>query len=429
MRAGNPHPVAAYCSVPPTGQSNMNEDTSTPTPLPPVSRQRLERSLQRRWGPLRFSGRIEKTYREHYRLHWRFQTIISMLFGMLLYAAFGFLDFWLFPEQLFYLWVVRYGVTLPLAIAFLLTCWRATRDWQVQLAYAAFTVVGGASVTAMMLKLPNDEAHLYLTGIVLVIAFGYVVATLRPWYAMSAGILISALHLASEIWLRGAQPETLHSDIFFLGGINLIGAYGSLILDMEARRDFAHSMLLEQDRRRLASANVELADLSSPDNLTGVANRRTLERFLEDAWVNAEAASLPISALMLDLDHFKRFNDAHGQEAGDRCLHDVATHILPLVRHPTDLVARYGGEEFVVVLPGTDHEDALEIADRIRGMVEALPIPASGEDGPLYVSASLGVATVWPASTGHPSELIRAADRALYRAKRDGRNRVRSASA
>lgn len=407
----------------------MNDESGSAGPISPAYRQKLERSLKRRWGPLRFPRRIEKTYREHHRRRWRYQTLVSLLFGLGVYVAFGLLDFWLFPDVVWNLWLIRYGIVTPLGIACLLGTWRAQRDWQVQLIYALFIVIAGASITTMMLWLPADLAHLYAPGVFLVIAFGYIVSTLRLWYATAAGLTIFALHMAADIWLLNADVNTLRSDIFFYGGINLIGFYGALVIEIQMRRDFANTALVEMDRRWLANASTELTDLSSRDHLTGVANRRTLERFLEDAWINAEQASLPISALMLDLDHFKRFNDEHGHQAGDQCLHDVATHILPLVRQPTDLVARYGGEEFVVVLPGTDHDDALDVAERIRAMVEELPIPVSGEQGTAYITTSIGAATVWPAAGGHPATLVHAADKALYLAKRDGRNRVRSTSA
>lgn len=404
----------------------MNENIRTNAPLTPETRGRLERCLTRRWGPLRFPGRVERTFREHYHLRWRAHALLSLGFWLALYCAFGLLDLWLSREQLLYFWVIRYGVVLPFGIAAFIVCWRATRDRQVQFAYAALMLVSGASVAAMMAKLPHEHTHVYTAFAMLAIAFGYVVAPLRLWYSTVTGILISAVYFAGAIWLRPIDALTLEVGIALLVGVNLLGVYGAFVLDMEMRRDFAHSLLLELDRRRLASANIELSDLSSRDHLTGVANRRSLERFLEDAWTNARAASLPISALMLDLDHFRKFNEAHGQQAGDRCLHDVAAHILPLVRQPTDLVARYGGEEFVVVLPGTDHDDAMEVAERIRVMVEELPMPGSGdEDGTDYITVSIGVSTAWPASGTHPSELVRSADRALYAAKQEGRNRVR----
>lgn len=389
-------------------------------------RRLLRESLQRSWGPLRFPGVLEKAYREHHRQQWLLLTRVSMLVGIVLFAGYALVDFWVFPQQVESLWTMRLAVATPVGIAVFAYTFFARNDTQIQIAYSLLIVNAGAAISVMIIQLPPGTAHFYSSGIVLVIAFTYIVATLRLWYATVTSLLISAIYMVAIVRFREANIDLILSSCADLASINLIGFYAGLVIEVYTRRDFARITLSELDRRRLASNNIELRDLSERDPLTDVANRRTLEKFLNDAWQRAAWHSLPVSVLMLDLDHFKRFNDEHGHQAGDECLKKVAECASEMVREPADLIARYGGEEFVVVLTGTDALAATSIAERIRQAIESAEMPNPDSEEPLAITASVGVATHWPAAGGHPSRLIRAADQVLYQAKREGRNCVRA---
>lgn len=384
----------------------------------------LEESLQKPWGPLRFPGRVERIFREHHRQQWLSQTRASMLIGIALFAAYGVLDLLLFPEQAVALLQVRLGVIMPLGLLIFAYTFLARNDTQIQLAYSALLVLVGLTMSGLTTNLPPGGAHLYASGIVLVIAFSYVVATLRIWYAAVTGLLVTTGYVAVLVYVRDVGSSVVIAAAADLATINLIGFYAALVIEVYTRHDFARITLSELDRRQLADENVELLDQSNRDPLTDLANRRALERFFNDAWRQASLHSLPVSALMVDLDHFKRFNDAHGHQAGDECLKAVAAQLQKLVREPTDMVARYGGEEFVVVLTGTEAIAATSVAERIRATVEVLEMTDPEGGQPLQITASVGVATHWPAAGGHPAQLVRAADQALYQAKRAGRNQV-----
>jgi len=218
---------------------------------------------------------------------------------------------------------------------------------------------------------------------------------------------------------------------FRLVGVGVLAsaAWGGVRLRLswlEARRRELEAVVAQRTHQ-LAEANAELERLASEDPLTGLANRR---RFLEHAgleWRRAVRTRSPLSVILLDVDHFKRFNDACGHPAGDRCLQALGRLLGERVQRAGDLAARWGGEEFIVLLGGTDREGAILVAERLRAGVECQRLPDPGPDGSHRVTVSLGVATVAPDEGVTLDELIAAADGALYRSKAEGRNRVTGA--
>ncbi len=177
---------------------------------------------------------------------------------------------------------------------------------------------------------------------------------------------------------------------------------------------------------QLEELNVKLQQLSEIDSLTGIANRRRFEVTLAREWKRAFRDELPLSLIMIDIDFFKDFNDANGHQVGDQCLRRVASEIREALTRPGDLLARYGGEEFAAILPSTPLRGALAVAEVLRARVEALTIrhPQSPCG---VVTISLGVATAEPGGGSSPEMLVAAADEALYRAKRAGKNRMEAA--
>ncbi|MDE1161044.1 MAG: sensor domain-containing diguanylate cyclase [Acidobacteriaceae bacterium] len=174
----------------------------------------------------------------------------------------------------------------------------------------------------------------------------------------------------------------------------------------------------------------KLIVLASTDGLTGLANRRSFDEALEREWARTLHDGSKISLILLDIDHFKRFNDCYGHQAGDSCLRDIATSIMSTVRK-TDIVARYGGEEIAIILPDCGAAEATAIAENIRQAIERLEIPyKEAATGTNIVTASLGVTTSIASGSDvllAPEALIQIADRALYMAKLSGRNTVATA--
>ena len=189
----------------------------------------------------------------------------------------------------------------------------------------------------------------------------------------------------------------------------------------------ANEALEETVKRRTAElqeANSQLESLSTTDSLTGLANRRRFDSYWEQEWCRAQRQATPLAVIMLDVDHFKLYNDHYGHQQGDRCLQRVAEVLRASVRRAGELAARYGGEEFVVVLPGASGEQAAETAQLILKALRAEQLPhASSPDGSV-VTVSLGVASGIPDESASREHLLKAADVALYEAKSLSRNCV-----
>jgi diguanylate cyclase (GGDEF)-like protein len=177
-------------------------------------------------------------------------------------------------------------------------------------------------------------------------------------------------------------------------------------------------------KQQLEVANRELARLASVDGLTGIPNRRYYDDQLQREWRRAVRERLPLVLLMIDVDFFKKFNDAHGHQQGDECLRQVARALEECLHRGGDFVARYGGEEFVVLLPNTDSGHGAVMGERLRESVAALQIPHDGGSVERHVTVSIGAAGTEPQRGDRAADLVEAADRALYEAKRAGRNRV-----
>ncbi|HEX6733382.1 MAG TPA: diguanylate cyclase [Azonexus sp.] len=173
----------------------------------------------------------------------------------------------------------------------------------------------------------------------------------------------------------------------------------------------------------LDSANQELQRLSASDGLTGIANRRYFDEHVAREWRRARRNASSVALMMCDVDHFKKFNDTYGHQAGDECLRRVAGAIATSLERGSDMAARYGGEEFVVVLSETTLGGALIVAEKIRHAVHALHIP-HGASSFGRVTLSIGLAAAVPELDDPCDTLIADADRALYQAKHNGRDRV-----
>jgi diguanylate cyclase (GGDEF)-like protein len=225
------------------------------------------------------------------------------------------------------------------------------------------------------------------------------------------------------------EDQDLESGIEAGGDDYLVKPVSYMVLHAKVRA----MQRIDEMRRRLIkvsseleAANRELERLSHFDGLTGIANRRYLDTVLQRELARGCRSQTPLAICLIDIDHFKGFNDQYGHVKGDDCLTRVARAIEQTVKRAADLAARYGGEEFAVVLPNADLHAGQMIAERIRQAVLMLAIPHAGTAA-RQVTVSIGVSSVVPLRDTTATALIKCADEALYRAKQGGRNRVQAA--
>ncbi|MBI5426684.1 MAG: diguanylate cyclase [Nitrospinae bacterium] len=242
-------------------------------------------------------------------------------------------------------------------------------------------------------------------------AFDYVLKPCqREELVVRLGRCVESLELQELVGQRAKEIETANEE---------------LKRALEKHRELEKS--LRESRDQLAENNKKLQRLSSLDGLTGIANRRFFDEYIAREWGLAIRQGIPISLIFIDVDYFKLYNDTFGHQEGDDCLKKVANVIAKCLKRPADLSARYGGEEFVALLPGTDESGAEKIAEGIRAAVSAQKISHKHPTGD-HVTVSLGVAAVVPQPGASYASLIEAADVAMLKAKREGKDRVEKAS-
>lgn len=254
----------------------------------------------------------------------------------------------------------------------------------------------------------------------------------RPLYSLYRFASAEVLKIKGETLIVEAARRSLRRPAEEL--------YEPIVVELEAgiyRLLDVHQLLLAQSRihelttelltqlyQKLEVTNQQLEHRATYDGLTGVANRHTLDQYLNACWQQHFGGNSMLSVIMCDVDFFKIYNDTYGHQKGDDCLRQVAGAIQREVKRPADLVARYGGEEFAVILPFTPVTGAVHVAEAIRQGVRALEIPHENSPENWCVTLSLGVAGILPTSEASPSILMATADAALYQAKSSGRDRV-----
>ena len=196
---------------------------------------------------------------------------------------------------------------------------------------------------------------------------------------------------------------------------------------LQKERDSAF-FALSQMKKQLEQSNKKLQTLSMQDGLTGIANRRHFDDQLESDINNAKQSQTPVSLILIDIDYFKLFNDNYGHQMGDECLKEVAKQLERACFNPMDTAARYGGEEFVILLPGTSEGDAIKVANRFSDALKASSIEHESSKIHDCITVSMGVSCQDKGSEYDAKTLIEEADKALYKAKENGRNRIEPAS-
>jgi diguanylate cyclase (GGDEF)-like protein len=300
-------------------------------------------------------------------------------------------------------------------VARLLREWRDTRATPAQ----------RPRVSALILSIERYRGAIDFVTQMLDVDFIAAVSFIQPFDKNFKELTQSIDGLVHEVQARQSRDanEALMSAATTVRAFEAVGSAAVVLALLAA----ANMGLASVRSHRLARQNRQLTQMTQIDALTGLGNRRCFDDTLTAAWAECTAKQASLSLVIFDIDHFKKFNDSQGHQAGDDCLRKVAAAIMTCTRDAPDKAARYGGEEFAIILPNTSLESARAVAERVRQSVVATAIPHPVAGPPGIVTVSLGVASMVPTATVAPSVLVETADRGLYIAKRSGRNRVADA--
>lgn len=375
----------------------------------------VERCIENRAWRGKFPPELEHAFLEHY-MKLRVRALNRQIIPVLAtYNLFLLADVFLLPKTWLLAVILHLAVVSPIIILLWYIYPRLKNPVLSALADGAPTVLMVAQImTNYALNDGIIDSH-YQYFAVLVLLYANV--NLRPRYAVAVPLSVIVVSLYAVLLFLGSIPiEAKIAGCCTMAGAAFISLVANLRFDLDARHAFLRSL---QDKLRVENAKAE----AMRDALTGMKNRRYLEDFESRVMPEMIVLGMRLGVIMIDIDYFKHYNDEYGHQAGDDCLRAVAHAVASCVREASDIAIRYGGEEFMVLLPGSDREKAIKVAERIRRAVLVMQIPHLKSGVADHVTVSLGVSS-GKFSADCFKELIAWADTALYAAKEDGRNRV-----
>jgi len=377
---------------------------------------------------LRFQEEIETAYLVFNRPNFLLGLRIGALFSVIINICFFFVDRQIdaLAPHLDWMNVWRFAIAIPFFTLAAVGSFVIKSDRALN--YLAYIGVTGGSVLvmALMVPAPASVSDYYWVSMNIVILYPFMLMNMCYRFAFASGVSVLAVFVVSANSVVEMSHGGFLTAVGMLAIAFCVGVVGGYILERFKRSDFLQRYLSQQAVNNLQRTNSKLESLSHIDPLTDIPNRRFFDTNFEKEWARCRRDKLPISLLLVDIDRFKLYNDSYGHPAGDHVLKQVAKCLKNSVRRPTDFVARYGGEEFAVVLADTAKSGVTRTAERILEGVRDLHIShdcrEAGEEP--YVTVSIGASCRIPAGIDNLDLLIELADKALYEAKRGGRNRL-----
>jgi diguanylate cyclase (GGDEF)-like protein len=395
--AGNGHPHVS------TSESDLNVVRGAP-PESAYSQQ-----LKRGFSHLKFTEPLEQEFRDAYRTQVLRQLRINLWLAVAFVIAFSVLSHTLVPpDGTRTITLIQMFVFAPL----LLVALAIVHSPQYHRVYSRAAQVGavifGVAVAGLEIVAWRQGASVISTVVIATI-YTYLMMGLLFYAAVRSAAVILAAYVVLACYV-GVPGTELASNAIMLVFANLIGGMVCYTLERANRTNHLESRLL--------------VEVASRDGLTGINNRRAFDEHMDKIWQQAIRDRASMALMLLDIDHFKAYNDYYGHQAGDECLKQVAWTLMRSARRPLDITARYGGEEFAIVLYDARRGHVEELANRIQGAIESLCVPHAASPAGKRVTVSIGAACVEPTAQRSHFGFIQLADEALYEAKGRGRNCV-----
>lgn len=391
----------------------------------------LRETYHHGFAKLKFPDPWETTFREEYARNSIQQARIAAVLGIVLYMLFGFRDMFLASEVVATVWIIRYGVVMPILVLVLVLSYiKPVQPHILKLTMAAIIAVGfGVFAVSAVMSRPLN--YMIDTGLIPIIVYACTVSRMRFLQATVTVLTLFVMHQAFAInsganapFFMGSEPYQVHQAFSFLiFVVILISLFACYMLEYRVRENFVQQKLLESDRNNLQGLTKTLQQLSSTDSLTGMFNRRHFNQCLEAEWGRCQRDKRPLGLILLDIDFFKPFNDNYGHQAGDEVLKQVGRALKTVTKRGGEVAARYGGEEFILLFPGIDLEEMEKVADKVNAVIRELGIKHEYSRAENVVTCSLGAVSLIPSPDYTAEQVIEEADKCLYQAKESGRNR------
>jgi diguanylate cyclase (GGDEF)-like protein len=408
-------------------------------PSAPLSPRDVERAsvaeagelLEKNFSWMRFPPGLEEQFLRDVaqrRLHY---AMLCGWLSLLVFNGFLLVDYLMVPDVLPLALQVRLLVFTPIGLAILLAGTFAP-GWVLRHfsplmieSMVMLSGVGAAASLAYILAASHSAmSQYYHVGLAVVVIYGNLVQRLRFWYAVVFSLSVYAIHVGGILMVDAFNPRLVAPMVTMVGATAIFTLMATYAMERDERRQYLLSLRRKLVLDDLGDVRERLQRLSRVDGLTGVYNRRHFDGYFQQVWQRAQHGREDVAVIMVDVDHFKDYNDHYGHLMGDHCLIQIALTMQDGLRRPGDIVARFGGEEFVAVLPHASAEMAQAVAERLRQAVERLHLPHKASSTGQSVTISVGVGHAVPKSGDSSAALLALADAALYEAKRAGRNRV-----
>ena len=382
----------------------------------------IGRQLSRKGWVLTFPPELEERFNAHIHASRHRQIVRTALVGIAFLFAFVIVDLVYRPNLIVELSIIRAGVIGVLVAALSLVIAQRHDTRLPGLMSILGISVASLGAGLMLVTVGNPIVRYEPYTFILVAVIANIALPLRPPQALLASGINFAIAVYFILPLPTLTSDEKTSPLIFLLATTTLTLLANLRIETIERKIFLLYLREKLRGEALLSEYRSLDHISNTDALTDLANRRLFDECLRQSWETARFSGEPLTLLMIDIDHFKGYNDTYGHPAGDECLKQVAAALKASTRAESDLPARFGGEEFALVLPNCEENGGLRMAGRIHEAIARIDIPHA--TSPLKrLSVSIGVATERPSRTHHePRSLLIRADRALYAAKQAGRN-------
>ncbi|MBP5979971.1 MAG: diguanylate cyclase [Halomonas sp.] len=387
----------------------------------------ISQELQKRSWHLRFPDTLETRFESDTQQQRSRNMLLAGLVSAVIYSLFLINDYSFRPDAFITAVLLRIGVMLPFGLPVLWWVYRGVSPTLRETLMASTVVVATVVSCVIFTKSTVPYSYLDVFSFGLILLVGNIVYSLRFNYACASSAISIFIILAVVAMYDPMPPEAKRLAIFTIIATALFTLTANYRFERSERTAYLHVLKEKICADYYLKDNQKLSHLSVTDPLTGIANRRHFDVIFPKYWQRALDLRHSLGMVVVDIDHFKAYNDQYGHLQGDNCLRQVSAALKANSRDK-DLVVRFGGEEFVVLLANATSGEALHAAERIRESVASLAIVHSDHAERNIVTVSVGAATLQPTHRMDPSLLFYNADQALYEAKRSGRNQCYLAS-